>query len=179
MRKMSKNRSIIKLFIFIIMLLFLLLSCEEKKEIAKKVIIKPKPIKKVEKSVDNKSSDKEAIFVYETKDLRNPFTAFVEIQSSQDDEEENIPQTPLTMYSIEQIKLKGIMGAKGKNRVAMFETQDGLGLFVKSGDYLGIELFKVIDVSNLGVFLEKKNRGQKDIQIVKKEFLLDEQKGEQ
>ena len=121
--------------------------------------IKKKIKKKKIKQKSNKVSIKKEKFNYIYHNERDPFIPFFAFKQETPVEEEDIPRTPLTTNNLSQYKLKAIMWRKGKKPIAMVETEDKLGLFFSIGDYIGSELFKVVEITPETVVLEKKTKG--------------------
>ena len=169
------------LFFLLIMLLLLAVfinGCGEQETKPTRVIIPKRLLKKkhakskMEKII--KEDKKIHKFIYSLTNERDPFKPFFMKPKPEEKIEDNIPETPLTMYNLAQYKLKAIIKSPGKSPLAMVETSDNLGLFFTVGDYIGKEHYKVVSIGNGVVTLEKKVRGLlNEIKTETKELTLD------
>ncbi len=180
LKKERRSRFYIFCLIIILLLSLFLIGCGEEKQKPTKVVIPKKLLKR--KKIKNKKIQQKVIkekkkihkFIYSLTTERDPFKPFFMKNKIEENVEDNVPETPLTMYSIAQYKLKAIIKAPGKRPLAMVETSEKLGLFFSVGDYIGKEHFKVIAIGDNYVKLEKKKRGLlNEIKIVTKELTLD------
>jgi Tfp pilus assembly protein PilP len=177
-KRKEKNKLFFKIITFILLSVFLI-ACGQEKTKTKK-IIKPKKIlkKRLNKNKSltkiTKENKKLHKFIYSVSTERDPFKPFFMKVKMEENIGDDIPETPLTMYSLAQYKLKAILTALGKSPLAMVETSDNLGLFFTIGDYIGKEHYKVVSIENNIVKLEKKKRGLlNEVKIVTKELTLD------
>lgn len=85
-------------------------------------------------------------FVYDALGLRDPFEPFLKLEVKKTAREQFVPRTPLQQYSVEELRLVGIVWGDGGRSSALVEDPRGKGYVVGVGTYLGDRGGKIVRI---------------------------------
>ncbi|MEC7986561.1 MAG: pilus assembly protein PilP [Myxococcota bacterium] len=106
---------------------------------------------------------------YESNGKRDPFRSFLSIAQT-DDDDGNLPKTPLQRYEIQHYKLTGIIWDIDRPR-ALVEDPEGIGWVMELGDYIGKKWGKVTMITDNTVVVTEEARTT-DGELVRNEIPL-------
>ncbi|MDD2389563.1 MAG: pilus assembly protein PilP [Desulfobacterales bacterium] len=111
-------------------------------------------------SASNSAEIQPPVYVYDPEGKVNPFMPLIGGIGSDSEEIKNgerkkrIPLTPLEKIDLSQLKLAGIIRAKGANK-ALVEESSGKGYIIVVGTFIGIHSGKVTDILKDRVIVEE------------------------
>jgi Tfp pilus assembly protein PilP len=147
---------------------------------AKPEVAEPKPApEKADGPALEPLEDTQQTSVYRPKSMRDPFKSFVATRTEVPGLQEEAPRykTPLQRYSLDQLKVVGII-AGGTMRKALLEDDVGKGYVVSVGDAVGSEGGKITAIRDDRILIESTYRdvlgNEKVRRITKKLFISEE-----
>ena len=119
------------------------------------------------------------ISVYRPKAIRDPFKSFVTTRTEVPDSREETPKykTPLQRYSLDQLKVVGIIAGR-RMRKALLEDDVGKGYVVSVGDAIGSEGGKITAIRDDRILIESTYRdglGNKKVRRITKKLYISEE----
>ena len=125
------------------------------------------------------SEETQQISTYRPKATRDPFKSFVTTRTPVTAREEDKPKikTPLQRYSLDQLKVVGIIGG-GNVRKALLEDDVGKGYVVAVGDAVGSEGGEITSIDKDRIIIESTYRdvlGNKKVRRITKKLYIAEE----
>jgi Tfp pilus assembly protein PilP len=125
------------------------------------------------------AEEAQPISVYRPKAKRDPFKSFVTTRAPVSDSKEAAPRikTPLQRYSLDQLKVVGIIGG-GNVRKALLEDDVGKGYVVSVGEAVGSEGGEITVIQKDRIIIESTYRdvfGNKKVRRITKKLYIAEE----
>lgn len=162
------------------------------RQVTKKVIPTPQPTpappeakvvepeaEEAENTPTQSPEEAQQISVYRPKAKRDPFKSFVTSRTAVSARREETPKikTPLQRYSLDQLKVVGIIGG-GNVRKALLEDDVGKGYVVEVGNAVGTEGGEITAIQKDRIIIESTYRdvlGQKKVRRITKKLYIAEE----